>query len=352
MRQWTDAAAAVLAMQAYSPFGVPRTALGPVPWGFTGEWHDPGGLVYLRARWYHPAWGRFTQVDPWPGKLAAPATRHPYVYALNNALIYSDASGRFPWVILGVAAIGGAIAYGSQVYRNVQAGMEFRAALTTNIDVKPILASAGAFGLGAMLAPALIGMASEAALGVGLLTGSTAAWGGGMWGMGAAGATAATVYGLRSCRPQSDPFAGAGAAVRRGVETLRRQIASQRNLAIGRWGAQAHLSRAEYYQRQGLLNWVNPVGRNTIDLGLISNTHVEVKYWQAGTVERDVRILADQLQRFNTVHPSEKLVVEFVETARNAVSPETIEWLARELARREVDLSNISFRIVPGSGVP
>jgi RHS repeat-associated protein len=83
-------------MQSYSPFGVPRTALGPAPWGFTGEWHDPGGVVYLRARWYNPAWGRFTQVDPFPGMLATPATRHPYLYGLNNPLRFSDPAGLFP----------------------------------------------------------------------------------------------------------------------------------------------------------------------------------------------------------------------------------------------------------------
>ncbi|MDI7278172.1 MAG: RHS repeat-associated core domain-containing protein, partial [Anaerolineae bacterium] len=61
-----------------APRGPPSTP----PWGYTGEWHDPAGLVYLRARWYHPGLGRFTQVDPVPGLLAAPASRHPYAYAL------------------------------------------------------------------------------------------------------------------------------------------------------------------------------------------------------------------------------------------------------------------------------
>jgi RHS repeat-associated protein len=204
VRQWTDALGVVLATQAYSPFGVPRDPLGVAPWGFTGEWHDPMGMVYLRARWYNPALGRFTQVDPFPGLLSIPATRHPYVYGLNSPLTYNDASGRFPWVIVGTALVGAAVGYGAQVYRNVQAGMEFRAALTTNIDLKPILATAGAFGLGAIAVPALIGAGSQALLTTGLLTGSTVVWRAGMWGMGAAEAAAVTVYGLRSCTPQSD----------------------------------------------------------------------------------------------------------------------------------------------------
>ena len=33
-------------------------------------------------------------MDPWPGQLAAPATRHPYAYGLNAPVMYGDPSGR------------------------------------------------------------------------------------------------------------------------------------------------------------------------------------------------------------------------------------------------------------------
>ena len=78
------------------------------PWGYTGEWTEPSGLVYLRARWYNGAWGRFTQVDPVAGVLALPGTRHPYAYGLNNSLRYSDLSGRIPGLLEAVL-IGGAV---------------------------------------------------------------------------------------------------------------------------------------------------------------------------------------------------------------------------------------------------
>ncbi len=73
-----------------------RQGVIPTPLGFAGEWHDSAtGLQYLRARWYQPATGRFTQVDPFPGVLSLPATQHPYQYALNNPLRYTDPSGEF-----------------------------------------------------------------------------------------------------------------------------------------------------------------------------------------------------------------------------------------------------------------
>jgi RHS repeat-associated protein len=36
---------------------------------FAGEQTDPSGLYYLRARYYDPLTGRFTQMDPFPGVL-------------------------------------------------------------------------------------------------------------------------------------------------------------------------------------------------------------------------------------------------------------------------------------------
>ena len=72
VRQWTDAQGIVLGLQGYGPYGEALVPLGPplAPWGYTGEWTEPSGLVYLRARWYNGAWGRFTQVDPVAGALA------------------------------------------------------------------------------------------------------------------------------------------------------------------------------------------------------------------------------------------------------------------------------------------
>ena len=74
------------------------------------------GLQYLRARWYQPQTGRFTQVDPFAGYLGLPETQHPYMYGLNNPTRYTDPSGESPLLFALSAGIfggmlGGAIAY-------------------------------------------------------------------------------------------------------------------------------------------------------------------------------------------------------------------------------------------------
>jgi RHS repeat-associated protein len=82
----------------------------PAPWGFAGEFQDPTGLLYLRARWYDPTIGRFLTRDPLPGLPSVPASLNPYVYALNNPVLYTDPSGEFIVPLLLAAAIGGGFA--------------------------------------------------------------------------------------------------------------------------------------------------------------------------------------------------------------------------------------------------
>ncbi|MBN1874547.1 MAG: RHS repeat-associated core domain-containing protein [Anaerolineae bacterium] len=118
VRQWAHATGAVVGTASYTPFGVPtqHQGLTPAPWGFSGEWHDAAtGLQYLRARWYQPQTGRFTQVDPFPGVLALPGTQHPYSYGLNNPTRYTDPSGEIVVTAIGatlaaIALISGGVA--------------------------------------------------------------------------------------------------------------------------------------------------------------------------------------------------------------------------------------------------
>jgi len=119
VRQRSDAAGNVSGLAAYDPFGKFLQGEGASdPFGFTGERTTAIGLQYLRARWYDPSSGRFTQVDPFAGVLGAPGTQHPYAYGLNNPLRYADPSGEVVTeaVVLGLVAAAVVYTAGYLVY--------------------------------------------------------------------------------------------------------------------------------------------------------------------------------------------------------------------------------------------
>jgi RHS repeat-associated protein len=96
VRALTDAAGAVTATSRTDEFGIPTAATGSSgqPFGYTGEQRDgETGLVYLRARMYDPATGRFMQRDPFAGRIGSPLSRNRYSYVLNNPVNLVDPSG-------------------------------------------------------------------------------------------------------------------------------------------------------------------------------------------------------------------------------------------------------------------
>jgi hypothetical protein len=54
-------------------------------------------LLYLRARYYDPGTGRFTQEDPGKGDYEHPLTINPYLYTLANPVNSTDPTGLAPW---------------------------------------------------------------------------------------------------------------------------------------------------------------------------------------------------------------------------------------------------------------
>ncbi len=103
--------ATLASSNSYDTFGA-HTAPTPATagrYGYTGEEIDTEtGLVYLRARYYDPALGRFISPDPFLGRLAEPITQNRYVYVKNNPLGFTDPSGLadFDWQMAGKSAFG------------------------------------------------------------------------------------------------------------------------------------------------------------------------------------------------------------------------------------------------------
>jgi RHS repeat-associated protein len=64
---------------------------------YCGEYFDiESGTYYLRARYYNPANGRFTQQDAWMyGDINDPLSLNLYTYCLNNPIRYYDPSGHY-----------------------------------------------------------------------------------------------------------------------------------------------------------------------------------------------------------------------------------------------------------------
>jgi RHS repeat-associated protein len=97
----TDASGSIVIRYVFDAYGnlliAPIGILNPPTTRilYTGQYLDPALLeYYLRARFYDPASGRFTQADPSSGQITLPWTLHKYIYANGNPLLYFDPSGR------------------------------------------------------------------------------------------------------------------------------------------------------------------------------------------------------------------------------------------------------------------
>jgi RHS repeat-associated protein len=92
VRGEVDAALDMQGSRGFSPYGEVFGAQGAFasPYAFTGEPLDANGLVHLRARYYDPVVGRFSQADP------SRQEANLYQYGLGNPVKYTDPSGLGP----------------------------------------------------------------------------------------------------------------------------------------------------------------------------------------------------------------------------------------------------------------
>jgi len=95
IRQLVASNGQVSLAQSYDPFGnvLQQTGSGQSIFGYTGEQVDPTGLVFLRARYYHQALGRFLTADSIIPDPLRSIGWNRYAYAVNNPVRYVDPSG-------------------------------------------------------------------------------------------------------------------------------------------------------------------------------------------------------------------------------------------------------------------
>ena len=88
----------------YEPYGQPAASWGTPPaLGFTGEWTDSSGLLYLRARYLDPSSATFLSRDPFEGLPTRALSRNGYSWVEGNPINYVDPSGEMAEAVWGAA---------------------------------------------------------------------------------------------------------------------------------------------------------------------------------------------------------------------------------------------------------
>ena len=95
----TNQAGAITFARTYDPYGVVTATSGAsqTEYGFTGEsYGDSTQLLYLRARFYNPADGRFQSRDTWGGDVNRPFSMNKWSYVNGNPINQTDPTGLTP----------------------------------------------------------------------------------------------------------------------------------------------------------------------------------------------------------------------------------------------------------------
>ena len=100
VRQLANASASVTLARSYEPYGsvLSSAGSGATNYNFAGEWRDATNLIYLRARYYAGAQGRFISADRWAGNLQQPLSLNKWLYSLSNPVNLTDPTGQVPFL--------------------------------------------------------------------------------------------------------------------------------------------------------------------------------------------------------------------------------------------------------------
>ncbi len=91
VRGTVSSSGALTGTASYDAWGNPATSGGltaSTPFGFAGSYTDPTGLSYLINRYYDPATGQFTSLDP-----LVDQTLQPYAYTAGDPVSQTDPTG-------------------------------------------------------------------------------------------------------------------------------------------------------------------------------------------------------------------------------------------------------------------
>src|SRR5574337_1594147 len=92
-----DAGGVIIATYDYAPYGTAVASMSPAPNGpgYTGHVNDPeSGFVYMQARYYDPAVGRFIGRDPISPSAGNAFSFNRYAYVSNNPIANIDPDGK------------------------------------------------------------------------------------------------------------------------------------------------------------------------------------------------------------------------------------------------------------------
>jgi hypothetical protein len=143
----------------------------------------------------------------------------------------------------------------------------------------------------------------------------------------------------------TERFAGASPEVRRGVAWLEKMVQSERIPDSYRRGFAAELLRAEEYYKAGKLQAVEAVvegGR--VDLILVTDEIVEVKYWTQSHTAKNIDELARQLTRYQAT--GRPILLELFRTKTDPITEGYIERLLKALQAAGVKITREQIRLV------
>ncbi len=114
----------VVAAYAYAPYGqvIGRYGERDVPFRFLGRYGvmaDHDHLYFIRARYYAPTLGRFTQPDWIRLRAPLPGFLNRYAYALDDPWNLVDVDGLLVLQVIAGAAIGGVVGGGVEIFKQV-----------------------------------------------------------------------------------------------------------------------------------------------------------------------------------------------------------------------------------------